>query len=63
MGYRDCFAALVADVYDAVRDPSGGTGSEAPDPRYPTFADAARTARITDAVLRSSRTRSWIEVL
>ena len=60
LGYRDCFAAFVADVYDAVRrHPSDGVPET---PLYPTFADAARTARITDAVLRSARSRTWIEV-
>ena len=60
LGYRDCFAAFVADVYDAVRrHPADGAPRT---PLYPTFADAARTARITDAVLRSAHTRSWIEV-
>jgi predicted dehydrogenase len=60
LGYRDCFAAFVADVYEAVRrHPTEG----APDrPLHPTFADAARTARITDAVLRAAHSRSWIEV-
>lgn len=59
MGYRDCFAGLVADVYDAIRDPAATPDSG---PRFPTFADAARAAHITDAVLRSAQTRSWIEV-
>ncbi len=76
MGYRDCFAAFVADVYDAVRHPAESPAGPADparladpahpqsptEPLYPTFADAARTARITDAVLRSARSRSWIEV-
>ena len=56
LGYRDCFAAFVRDVYDAVGDPVPGP------PLHPTFADAARAARLTDAVLRSAATRSWIEV-
>lgn len=60
LGYRDCFAAFVADVYDAVRRHPGDGVPDAP--LYPTFADAARTARITDAVLRSARSRTWIEV-
>jgi predicted dehydrogenase len=55
LGYRDCFAAFVSDVYEAVRAPGAA-------PRYPTFADAARTAHITDAVLRSAQSRTWIEV-
>ena len=61
LGYRDCFAAFVADVYDAVRAAAAGAPlrESALDP---TFADAARTARITDAVLRSAHSRSWIEV-
>jgi len=57
LGYRDCFAAFVSDVYEAVRAPEFGAA-----PRYPTFADAARTAHITDAVLRSAQSRTWIEV-
>ena len=65
MGYRDCFAAFVADVHAAVRrgdsDAGSGADSTAP-PDFPTFADASRTAAITDAVLSSARTRTWIEV-
>ena len=57
MGYHDCFAGFVADVYQAIAQ-----GRPAAAPRYPTFSDAARTARLTEAVLRSARTRSWIEV-
>ena len=66
LGYRDCFAAFVADVYDAVRESASTADSAGPTPEsalYPTFADAARTARITDAVLRSAHSRTWIEVL
>jgi predicted dehydrogenase len=69
MGYRDCFAAFVADVYRAVYENAayenaakGRPSGLAAPPSHPTFADAARTARITDAVLRSARTRTWIEV-
>jgi predicted dehydrogenase len=54
MGYHDCFAGFVADVYRTVAD--GG------EQRFPTFGDAARAARLTEAVLCSARTRSWIEV-
>jgi len=60
LGYRDCFASFTADVYDAVRAHSAGDTPQPP--LYPTFADAARTARITDAVLSSAQSRSWIEV-
>ena len=55
MGYLDCFAAFVADVYAAVRH--GADGAE-----FPTFADAARSARITDAVLAAARSQSWTKV-
>jgi predicted dehydrogenase len=58
LGYRDCFAAFVRDVYDAIEAGPAGAGS----PLYPTFADAARTARVTEAVLRSAASRSWTEV-
>lgn len=58
-GYRDCFAAFTADVYAAIRDPETAARTA---PAFPTFADAARTAHITDAVLNSAAHRSWIEV-
>jgi len=58
MGYHDCFAGFVADVYEAIAQ--GRPSATAP--RHPTFSDAARTARLTEAVLRSARSRSWIEV-
>ncbi|MGY1784363.1 Gfo/Idh/MocA family protein [Geodermatophilus sp. SYSU D00698] len=53
-GYQDCFDAFVADTYSAV-------GGEAPD-GLPTFADGARAARVTRAVLRSAATQAWVEV-
>jgi predicted dehydrogenase len=58
-GYRDCFAAFTEDVYAAIGDPEAAAKA---DPLFPTFADAARTAHITDAVLTSAAHRSWIEV-
>jgi predicted dehydrogenase len=56
-GYQDCFDAFVADTYRAIRagDPGAVDG-------LPTFADGARAADITDAVLRSARSRTWEEV-
>lgn len=53
-GYHDCFDAFVADTYEAIRNgvPDG----------LPTVADGLRAAVITDAVLASSRARSWVEV-
>jgi predicted dehydrogenase len=53
-GYQDCFDAFVADTYAAI-------AGEPPD-GLPTFADGLRAARITQAVLDSSRTSSWVEV-
>jgi predicted dehydrogenase len=53
-GYQDCFDAFVADTYAALT-------AEAPD-GLPTFADGLRATRITQAVLDSSRTSSWVEV-
>jgi predicted dehydrogenase len=54
-GYADCFDAFVADFYDSVR-----TGS--PVPGMPTFTDGLRAARITEAVLKSSREARWVDV-
>ncbi len=56
-GYQDCFDAFVADTYRAVRSDE----ADAID-GLPTFADGARAADITDAVLRSSRSGGWEEV-
>jgi predicted dehydrogenase len=53
-GYGDCFAAFVADAYAVIR----GERREG----LPTFADGVRSARIVDAVVRSSRTSNWMEV-
>jgi len=54
-GYRDCFDAFVADAYEAV---ATGTYPEG----LPGFDDGARAARITDAVLASAASESWVEV-
>lgn len=53
-GYHDCFDAFVLDTYEAIRN-------GAPD-GLPTVADGLRAAVITDAVLASSRSRTWVEV-
>jgi predicted dehydrogenase len=55
-GYHDCFDLFVADAYAAIRDEG-----EVPD-GLPLIADGVRAARITDAVLASSRTQTWTEV-
>ncbi|HKY67625.1 MAG TPA: Gfo/Idh/MocA family oxidoreductase, partial [Acidimicrobiales bacterium] len=56
-GYQDCFDAFVDDTHRAIR--AGGT--DAVD-GLPTFADGARAADITAAVLRSARAGTWEEV-
>jgi predicted dehydrogenase len=53
-GYHDCFDAFVADTYEAIR-------SAAPD-GLPTVVDGLRSAQITDAVVASARSGTWVEV-
>jgi predicted dehydrogenase len=59
MGYLDCFAAFVREVHTAIR---GGSAADGPGGTFPTFDDAARMVRLTEAVLRSAADRSWKEV-
>ena len=56
-GYQTCFDAFVADTYRAVR-----AGDAAAVDGLPTFADGARAAAITDAVLRSAGGHTWEEI-
>jgi predicted dehydrogenase len=53
-GYQDVFNAFVSDVYKAI----GGLETDG----LATFDDGRRAAVITDAVLWSARTGSWVEV-
>ena len=54
LGYLDAFDAFMADAYAvAMGEPREGV---------PTFADGARAAAITDAVLDSAASGSWVEV-
>jgi predicted dehydrogenase len=53
-GYDGCFDLFVADTYAAIR---GGSPEG-----LPLVGDGLRAARITDAVLESARSQSWIEV-
>jgi predicted dehydrogenase len=53
-GFQDCFNAFVADAYAA-------TGGQRPE-GLPDFADGARAAEITAAVVESATHRTWIEV-
>jgi predicted dehydrogenase len=53
-GYQDCFTAFVGDVYASIagQEPDG----------LPTFADGARAAVLTDAVIRAAQQQTWVEV-
>lgn len=62
MGYFDCFAGFVRDVYAAIRATPAPAGAQTYPATYPTFADAARAAALTDAVRASARNRSWEKV-
>ncbi|GAA3215205.1 Gfo/Idh/MocA family protein [Dactylosporangium siamense] len=53
-GYQDCFDAFVADTYAAI-------AGAAPD-GLPVFADGARAAALTAAVLRSAAGGTWVTV-
>jgi predicted dehydrogenase len=53
-GYQDCFDAFVADTFRAI----GGDRPEG----LPDVADGVRAARIVDAVVRSSASRSWTAI-
>jgi predicted dehydrogenase len=54
-GYQDCFNAFVAETYATIAGaerPGGLLGPE----------DGLRAVRITAAVLRSARSRAWVEI-
>lgn len=53
-GYQDCFNAFVGDTYQAI----SGTSVEG----VPTFRDGLRAAKLTEAVLESSKTGTWVEI-
>jgi predicted dehydrogenase len=53
-GFQDCFSAFVSDTYAAI----GGSLPAG----LPSFEDGLRAAQITDAVLSSAASNSWVEV-
>jgi predicted dehydrogenase len=53
-GYQDCFNGFFADLMARLR------GEEVVG--LPTFADGLRAARITEAVVRSAATSTWVDV-
>ncbi|AWB96744.1 oxidoreductase [Agromyces badenianii] len=55
MGYQDAFNAFVADAYAAI----GGASPEG----LPRFRDGLRAVRVTEAVLESAASGTWVEVV
>jgi len=55
LGYQDAFNAFMADAYAV----AGGAERDT----LPTFTDGLRAAILTEAVLASSATREWVEVI
>lgn len=53
-GYAQCFEAFVADTYAAIRGEHHGG--------LPTFDDGLRAARITDRVVASASSRTWLPI-
>lgn len=53
-GYQDCFNAFVGDTYASI----SGQARDG----LPEFADGLRAAVLTEAVLASAASRSWVEV-
>ena len=53
-GYQDCFDAFVADTYAAVK-------GDKPD-GLPVLSDGCAAVALTDAVVRSACTQTWVEV-
>ena len=53
-GYAQCFENFVADTYASIR----GEAREG----LPTFNDGLRSAHIIDAVIRSARSNTWVDV-
>jgi predicted dehydrogenase len=53
-GYQDCFNAFIADTYEAI-DGNQIDG-------LPEFFDGFRASRLTEAVLNSAATQSWVEI-
>lgn len=53
-GYQDAFNAFVADTYAAI---AGGRPEG-----LPVFADGLRAARVTDAVMDSAESGTWVDV-
>jgi predicted dehydrogenase len=55
-GFPDTFKQLFLAFYDAIAAADGAP------PRYPTFADGDREARLCEAIARSAHEERWVEV-
>jgi hypothetical protein len=53
-GYQDCFNAFIADTYEAI------AGNQIDG--LPEFFDGFRASQLTEAVLNSAATQSWVEI-
>jgi len=53
-GYQDCFNAFISDTYQAIK---GNTSAV-----LPTFGDGLRSAKLTQAVLESSKSGAWVDL-
>ncbi|GEP27131.1 Gfo/Idh/MocA family oxidoreductase [Cryobacterium levicorallinum] len=54
-GYQDCFGLFMKDVHSVIE----GKVVHG----LPTFADGVRAAQLTDAVIESSKSGNWVEVV
>jgi predicted dehydrogenase len=54
LGYQDAFTAFVSDVARSIEQGTAVDG-------LPTFPDGLRAAMLTDAVLASATSGSWID--
>jgi predicted dehydrogenase len=54
-GYDDTFKQIFRRFYASIRTPGEA-------PKYPQFVDGLRQMIILDAVLKSHRTRAWIDI-
>ena len=57
-GFVEAFANIYREVARAVR---GGTGSDDPEPDFPTVRDGARGIHFIDAAIQSHRSNSWLD--
>jgi predicted dehydrogenase len=54
-GYDDTFKQLFRRFYSSIANPEAT-------PQYPTFSDGLRQMHVLEAVMKSSRTQSWVNI-